>query len=228
MKKFFKTLTLFFCSLIFVVTPACGSNNNNIKQIDGHKAIYRYDVKEIQLLKAGSDTEEILEKTNEYKYYYSAEKNIVYETTDYPRDKFISYFPEASLTSKYDSETFNNYLYSEKYSCKVYIRTVLNGIGKTYYPTYTTNNNFINIKYYELYYVSPLDYAFKKEMRAAEKEKIDYRYSRDLYEARNDEKRTEKIKSNYEKYDFENTAIIETIKYSIVSNTYNLIIDYED
>ena len=228
MKKFFKTLTLFFCSLIFVVTPACGSNNNNIKQIDGHKAIYRYDVKEIQLLKAGSDTEEILEKTNEDKYYYSAEKNIVYKSSDYPYDKFISYFPEASLTSKYDSETFNNYLYSEKYSCKVYIRTVLNGIGKTYYPTYTTNNNFINIKYYELYYVSPLNYAFKKEMTATEKEKIDYRYNRDLYEARNDEKKKEKIKANYEKYDFENTAIIKTIKYSVISNTYNLRIDYED
>lgn len=225
MKKFFKALTLFFCSLIFVVTPACGSNNNNIKQIDGHNAIYRYDVKEIQLLKAGSDTEEILEKTNEYKYYYSAEKNIVYETTDYPRDKYKSYFPEASLISKYD-ETYGTYMYSEKYSCKVYICIVLNGIGKTYYPTYTSDNNFINITYYEttLYRY----YAFKKEMTATEKEKIDYKYNKDLYEARNDEKKKEKIKANYEKYDFENTAIIKTIKYSIVSNTYNLIIDYED
>lgn len=225
MKKFFKTLTLFFCSLIFVVTPACGSNNNNIKQIDGHNAIYRYDVKEIQLLKAGSDTEEILEKTNEYKYYYSAEKNIVYETTDYPRDKYKSYFPEASLISKYD-ETYGTYMYSEKYSCKVYICIVLNGIGKTYYPTYTSDNNFINITYYEttLYRY----YAFKKEMRAAEKEKIDYRYNRDLYEARNDEKKKEKIIENYKKHDFENTAIIETIKYSVISNTYNLRIDYED
>ncbi len=225
MKKFLKALTLFFCSLIFVVTPACGSaTNNNIKKIDGHNAIYRYDVKEIQLLKAGSDTEEILEKTNEYKYYYSAEKNIVYETTDYPRDKYKSYFPEASLTSKYDSETFNNYLYSEKYSCKVYIRTVLNGIGKTYYPKYTTDNNLITITYYE----TSLNYAFKKEMTATEKEKIDYRYDKDLYESRNDEKKKEKIIENYKKYDFKNTAIIETIKYSIVSNTYNLIIDYED
>ena len=227
MKKFLKALTLLFCSLIFVVTPACGSNNNNIKQIDGHSAIYRYNVKEIQLLKADTETEEILEKTTEYKYYYSAEKNIVYETTDYPRDKYKSYFPEASLIPKYD-ETYREYIYSEKYSCNVYIRTVLNGIGKTYYPTYTTNNNFINITYYELYYVSPLDYAFKKEMTATEKEKIDYRYDKDLYEARNDEKKKEKIKANYEKYDFENTAIIKTIKYSIVSNTYNLIIDYED
>lgn len=228
MKKFLKALTLFFCSLIFVVTPACSSNNNNIKQIDGHSAIYRYNVKEIQLLKADTETEEILEKTTEYKYYYSAEKNIVYKTTDYPRDKYKSYFPGASLTSKYDSETFNNYLYSEKYSCKVYIRTVLNGIGKTYYPTYTTNNNFITITYYELYYVSPLNYAFKKEMTATEKEKIDYRYNRDLYEARNDEKKKEKIIENYEKYDFENTAIIKTIKYSVISNTSNLRIDYED
>lgn len=225
MKKFLKALTLFFCSLIFVVTPACGSNNNNIKQIDGHKAIYRYDVKEIQLLKAGTETEEILEKTNEYKYCYSAEKNIVYSTTHYLEDKYKSYFPEASLISKYD-ETYGTYMYSEKYSCKVYICIVLNGIGKTYYPTYTSDNNFINITYYEttLYRY----YAFKKEMTATEKEKIDYKYNKDLYEARNDEKKKEKIKANYEKYDFENTAIIKTIKYSILSNTYNLIIDYED
>lgn len=226
MKKFFKALTLFFCSLIFVVTPACSSaTNNNIKKIDGHNAIYRYNVKEIQLLKDGTETEEILEKTNEYKYYYSAEKNIVYFTTHYLEDKFKSYFPEASLISKYD-ETYGTYMYSEKYSCKVYICIVLNGIGKTYYPTYTSDNNFINITYYEttLYRY----YAFKKEMTATEKEKIDYRYNRDLYESRNDEKKKEKIIENYKKYDFENTAIIETIKYSIVSNTYNLIIDYED
>lgn len=226
MKKFFKALTLFFCSLIFVVTPACSSaTNNNIKKIDGHNAIYRYNVKEIQLLKDGTETEEILEKTNEYKYYYSAEKNIVYFTTHYLEDKYKSYFPEASLISKYD-ETYGTYMYSEKYSCKVYICIVLNGIGKTYYPTYTSDNNFINITYYEttLYRY----YAFKKEMTATEKEKIDYRYDKDLYESRNDEKKKEKIKANYEKYDFENTAIIKTIKYSIVSNTYNLIIDYED
>lgn len=226
MKKFFKALTLFFCSLIFVVTPACGSaTNNNIKKIDGHNAIYRYNVKEIQLLKDGTETEEILEKTNEYKYYYSAEKNIVYFTTHYLEDKYKSYFPEASLISKYD-ETYGTYMYSEKYSCKVYICIVLNGIGKTYYPTYTSDNNFINITYYEttLYRY----YAFKKEMTATEKEKIDYKYNKDLYEARNDEKKKEKIKANYEKYDFENTAIIKTIKYSVISNTYNLRIDYED
>lgn len=223
MKKFLKALTLFFCSLIFVVTPACGSNNNSIKQINGHNAIYRYDVKEIQLLKADTETEKILEKTTEYKYYYSTQKNIVYETTDYPRDKYKSYFPEASLIPKYD-ETYREYIYSEKYSCNVYIRIVLNGIGKTYYPKYTTDNNLITITYYK----TSLNYAFKKEMTATEKEKIDYRYNRDLYEARNDEKKKEKIIENYKKYDFENTAIIETIKYSIVSNTYNLRIDYED
>ena len=226
MKKFFKALTLFFCSLIFVVTPACSSaTNNNIKKIDGHNAIYRYNVKEIQLLKAGSDTEEILEKTNEYKYYYSAEKNIVYFTTHYLEDKYKSYFPEASLISKYD-ETYGTYMYSEKYSCKVYICIVLNGIGKTYYPTYTSDNNFINITYYETTLYGY--YAFKKEMTATEKEKIDYKYNKDLYEARNDEKKKEKIKANYEKYDFKNTAIIKTIKYSVISNTYNLRIDYED
>lgn len=217
MKKFLKTLTLFFCSLIFVVTPACGSNNNNIKQIDGHNAIYRYNVKEIQLLKADTETEEILEKTNEYKYYYSTQKNMVYVSSNFILGySYKNYFPEA-LTS-------DDKYYSEKYSCNVYIRIVLNGIGKTYYPKYTTDNNLITITYYK----TSLNYAFKKEMTATEKEKIDYRYNRDLYEARNDEKRTEKIKSNYEKYDFENTAIIETIKYSIVSNTYNLRIDYED
>ena len=225
MKKFLKALTLFFCSLIFVVTPACGSaTNNNIKEIAGHKAIYRYNVKEIQLLKADTETEEILEKTNEYKYYYSAEKNIVYFTTHYLEDKYKSYFPEASLISKYD-ETYGTYMYSEKYSCKVYICIVLNGIGKTYYPTYTSDNNFITITYYE---TTLYNYAFKKEMTATEKEKIDYRYNRDLYEARNDEKKKEKIKANYEKYDFENTAIIKTIKYSVISNTSNLRIDYED
>lgn len=226
MKKFFKTLTLFFCSLIFVVTPACGSAaNNNIKKIDGHNAIYRYDVKEIQLLKADTETEEILEKTNEYKYYYSAEKNMVYVSSYYSWGyNYKNYFPNASIVTKTDEESRNSYIYSEKYSCKIYMRIVLNGIGKTYYPKYTTDNNLITITYYE----TSLNYAFKKEMTATEKEKIDYRYNRDLYEARNDEKKKEKIIENYKKYDFENTAIIETIKYSIVSNTYNLRIDYDD
>ena len=228
MKKFLKALTLFFCSLIFVVTPACGSaTNNNIKEIAGHKAIYRYNVKEIQLLKDGTETEEILEKTNEYKYYYSAEKNIVYVSSNYSWGYYYkNYFPNASIVTKTDEESGNSYIYSEKYSCKIYMRIVLNGIGKTYYPTYTSDNNFINITYYEttLYRY----YAFKKEMTATEKEKIDYKYTKDLYEARNDEKKKENIKANYEKYDFENTDIIKTIKYSVISNTYNLRIDYED
>lgn len=220
MKKFLKALTLFFCSLIFVVTSACGSaTNNNIKEIAGHKAIYRYNVKEIQLLKAATETEEILEKTNEYKYYYSTQKNMVYVSSNYK-----NYFPNASIVTKTDEESRNSYIYSEKYSCKIYMRIVLNGIGKTYYPKYTTDNNLITITYYK----TSLNYAFKKEMTATEKEKIDYRYNRDLYEARNDEKKKEKIIENYKKYDFENTAIIETIKYSIVSNTYNLRIDYDD
>ena len=220
MKKFLKALTLFFCSLIFVITPACGSaTNNNIKEIAGHKAIYRYNVKEIQLLKADTETEEILEKTNEYKYYYSTQKNMVYVSSNYK-----NYFPNASIVTKTDEESRNSYIYSEKYSCKIYMRIVLNGIGKTYYPTYITDNNLITITYYE----TSLNYAFKKEMTATEKEKIDYRYNRDLYEARNDEKKKEKIKANYEKYDFKNTAIIKTIKYSVISNTYNLRIDYED
>ena len=226
MKKFLKALTLFFCSLIFVVTPACGSaTNNNIKEIAGHNAIYRYNVKEIQLLKDGTETEEILEKTNEYKYYYSAEKNIVYVSSNYSWGYYYkNYFPNASIVTKTDEESRNSYIYSEKYSCKIYMRIVLNGIGKTYYPTYITDNNLITITYYE----TSLNYAFKKEMTATEKEKIDYRYNRDLYEARNDEKKKEKIKANYEKYDFKNTAIIKTIKYSVISNTYNLRIDYED
>ena len=225
MKKFLKALTLFFCSLIFVVTPACGSNNNNIKQIDGNKAIYRYNVKEIQLLKAGTETEEILEKTNEYKYYYSTQKNMVYVSSNYSWEyNYKNYFPNASIVTKTDEESRKSYIYSEKYLCKIYMRIVLNGIGKTYYPKYTTDNNLITITYYK----TSLNYAFKKEMTATEKEKIDYRYDKDLYEARNDEKKKEKIIENYEKYDFENTAIIETIKYSIVSNTYNLRIDYED
>lgn len=225
MKKFLKALTLFLCSLIFVVTPACGSNNNNIKQIDGHNAIYRYNVKEIQLLKAGTETEEILEKTNEYKYYYSTQKNMVYVSSNYSWEyNYKNYFPNASIVTKTDEESRKSYIYSEKYLCKIYMRIVLNGIGKTYYPKYTTDNNLITITYYE----TSLNYAFKKEMTATEKEKIDYRYDKDLYEARNDEKKKEKIIENYKKYDFENTAIIETIKYSIVSNTYNLIIDYED
>lgn len=226
MKKFFKTLTLFFCSLIFVITPACGSaTNNNIKKIDGHNAIYRYDVKEIQLLKADTETEEILEKTNEYKYYYSAEKNMVYVSSYYSWGyNYKNYFPNASIVTKTDEESRNSYIYSEKYSCKIYMRIVLNGIGKTYYPKYTTDNNLITITYYE----TSLNYAFKKEMTAAEEEKINYKYNKDLYGARNDEKRTKKIKSNYEKYDFENTAIIKIVKYSVISNTYNLRIDYED
>ncbi len=226
MKKFLKALTLFFCSLIFVVTPACSSaTNNNIKKIDGHNAIYRYNVKEIQLLKDGTEAEEILEKTNEYKYYYSAEKNIVYLSSEYGWGYYYkNYFPNASIVKKTDEESRNSYIYSEKYSCKIYMRIVLNGIGKTYYPTYITDNNLITITYYE----TSLNYAFKKEMTATEKEKIDYKYNKDLYEARNDEKKKEKIKANYENYDFKNTAIIKTIKYSVISNTYNLRIDYED
>ena len=111
MKKFLKVLTLFFCSLIFVVTPACGSaTNNNIKKIDGHNAIYRYNVKEIQLLKAGTETEEILEKTNEYKYYYSTQKNMVYFSSNYK-----NYFPNASIVTKTDEESRNSYIYSEIY-----------------------------------------------------------------------------------------------------------------
>ncbi|HBK02090.1 MAG TPA: hypothetical protein DDY77_03570 [Clostridiales bacterium] len=224
MKKLLKFLVVCFCALIFVVTPAC-SSNNNIKEIDSHKAIYRYNVKEIQLLKAGTDTEEILEKTNKYKYYYSTQKDMVYLSSNYSWGyNYKNYFPNASIVSKTDEESRNSYIYSEKYSCKIYMRIVLNGIGKTYYPTYTTDNNLITVSYYE----TSLGYAFKKEMTTAEKEKIDYKYERDLYEARNDEKKVEKIKENYKKYDFENTAIIKTVKYSVISNTYNLRIDYED
>lgn len=146
-----------FLQIIVFVGIICGLSACNvssaevIESIGDYNTIYRHFVKEVQLLNASSATDEILEKTTDFKYYYDIVGIDSYYSTRgcvttgplASEDALQYYFPKLTL-----SLNGYSYGYCNEYNCAVKIRVILNGIDKEYRPSYSVDGQIVTIQYY--------------------------------------------------------------------------------
>lgn len=183
-----------FLQIIVFVGIICGLSACNvssaevIESIGNFKTIYRHFVKEVQLLNASSDTDEILERTTDFKYYYDTNGMDTYysnrgraTTGQITREDTLQcYFPKLTLSLNESSYGY----YCNEYNCTVKIRAILNGIDKEYRPSYSVDGQLVTIQYYTKNSTGDLNFdgVYKNEIDNRKLNEIKDGYQRKVIE----------------------------------------------
>lgn len=239
-KKFFLPLTLCFIFMTLIFSGC--AKDSKIESINNKGTIYRYTIKQIELLDSTAKTESVLETNTQFKYYYSNDEHIsLYFSVDdthreHSTDEYIdggsikNYFENIKLKKTNNTDTTEYYstyqAYSTKYNKFVTMRVILNQCDKEYRPELTTKDGLATIKYFVLSMANREHYyVAKKEETYSDYKNARKDYQKQLFELRNDEKASEELEEKFnDSYDF--TAILTENTYSINLNTDDIDILY--
>lgn len=201
MKKLIKITTLAMLIVMLFSITAC-SQSGKIESVNDHYSVYRYKVKEVQLIdKNASDGGiEVLATSKDFKYYYSNNEYEVYATDSiYGNSDLQYYFPDFHIVSSYDkSQISESGNYCKEYDTNVSIRVILDKVDKIYRPTYKVNGTVATITYYKSEGFASGSIAFKKEINFSEAEKILKEAAQKAFDLRNDESALEEYEKQLE------------------------------
>lgn len=240
-KKIITSLTLCFLLMAFVFS-AC-SSESKIESINGIDTVYRYTIKQIELIDSTAEKENILETNTQFKYYYCDDELITmhfsiddtdsgYYTAEYIDGGNIQkYFEEIKLKKTEDSDNRYDYYstykaYSTKYQKFVTMRVILGKCDKEYRPELTTKDGLATVKYYNVSMANGERYCIaKKDATYSDYKSARKDYQKQLFELRNDEKAVEELEEKFnDSYDF--TAIITENTSSVNLNSDSIRIVY--
>lgn len=206
-KKIFLPLTLCFIFIMTFVFSAC-AGEAKIESINGNTTVYRYTIKQIDLIDNTSEQETILETTTQFKYCYCDKEYFL--TNISLRESIISLYFDDITTLDYVTA------YSTKYDKPVYMRVTLNERPKEYRPKLSTRNGLTKVTYYEISSYNNLSFSdinyyliAKNEITYSSYLSAQKDYQKQLYELRNDTEAKEELETQFKKT-YEHTAILTT------------------
>lgn len=172
MKKIVK-ITILTVTLIAVLlcAVACGSNKE-IASINGHSTIYRYKVKEVQLVEKG--TKKVLTTNTDFKYYYGALDTYYYaHDYIYGNSELQYYFPDLHVV--YSSSNYNvseSGAYCKEYKTDVYVRAIFEKYDKVYRPAYKVDGVVATVNFTDIKSLTDGRALFKKEIGYSKFKKV--------------------------------------------------------
>lgn len=194
--------------------------DSNLSQIVTAESIYRYKVKEVQLV-SKSDSENVLTFTKDFKYYYANE--------EYGNLSKIARSSSADLSYYFPLLDFQGN-YCKSYGKDAAIIIVLDKIDKVYRPKYSIKNNVLTAEFYTINTFENVFSGSSSSMsQRCYKKEYDYNKYYNAYTeylsniASNPDKYTEISKDAKEKYE----AVAAIIWNKQVANTNNLIVNVE-
>lgn len=187
--------------------------NSNLSPIVTAKSIYRYKVKEVQLVDE-NQTDDVLTFITDFKYFYTDE--------EYKIDRVHLTLYDEDLQYYFPSLTFEGN-FCKAFAKNVVLRIILDKTDKVYRPKYSIRNDVLTLEHYifhNLFYSSLMSQKCYKE--EYDYDKSDKAYTEILNKiALNPDKEEEIIKEAKKKY--ETVAVVAYNKR--VLNTNILTVD---
>ena len=236
MKRKIYVLSVAVFLLFAALFSACvnKTEENKIESINGKGTVYRYVIKQLELINTGSEQQEVLEINEQFKYYYTdTEMTGVYATKfySYPSEpysindiscyhqitKYFENIGAESVVIDYQSRCF-----SSKYDTFVAMRVVVDKCDKEYRPSYKTSDGLITVSYYKI--ENGIRIA-KKEVPYSTYKSDCFDYNKKLFECGNDENKVSALKDEF-KAEYDSAAVLLKESFSENANNYSVSVKY--
>lgn len=223
-----KKVTVLVATLIAVLLcmAACNSSGE-IVSINNHDAIYRFKVKEVQLIE--TDSKNVLTFNTDFKYYYGSSDTLFYGYDGiYGNSELQYYFPDLHIVSSSTGLTTEYGNFCKEYETNVYVRAILEKCDKVYRPTYKADGVIATITYAKAESLTDRYKIFKEEINYSKFKKLYQEVSQkyfELYEIEDDQKAAEAYLEEVEKEWLGYVCIYETTEVVNLCQR-NLTIEY--